>query len=115
MKTLNIPQNAQVKIRTGISSDALVSTDVNINDKIIKKSSLYKFTSDLGVVSDLKHKGLTIVSKLFVSDGNIDAIMNSTQVENILLYEDQKINLDIEKTKITEYFFIVYSSANLTF
>ncbi|MCD0470798.1 hypothetical protein [Flavobacterium sp. JAS] len=115
MDTLNIPENTVVKLQVNISSDAVVATNVSINDVIVKKSTQYKFTTDLGTVSLLTHKGLSVVSSFFVSTGNIDAIMNVTQVSNSLLYDNQKVELQVYKQKITQNFFIVYSSVNLTF
>lgn len=115
MDTLNIPENAEVKLQTNISSDAIVATNVSINDVIVKKSTQYKFTTDLGPVSLLTHKGLSVVSSFFVSTGNLDSIMNVTQVNSILLYDSQKIELQVYKQKITQNFFIVYSSVNLIF
>lgn len=115
METLQIPPEAQVRLDVAISSDTHVATNVSINDAIVEKSSEYHFTAELGVVSQLTNKGLTVVSTFFVQTGNLTAIMKATRVDNTLLYDDQQVCLKVHKRKISATLFIVYSSVTLEF
>ncbi|HRB70981.1 hypothetical protein [Flavobacterium sp. WV_118_3] len=110
MKTIRIPEGAQVKLQAVISSDAIVATNISLNDVIVRQSKLYKFSIDLGDISTLDNKEMSIVSSFFVPAGsNITPIFNTTQVAYTLLYNDERFEMTVEKQKITASFFIAYA------
>lgn len=112
METIIIPKEALVRLKTAISSDAVVATNVSLNDVIVKKSAQYKFNMELGSGADLDHNSLSIVSSFFVS-GNIKQVINTTQVTYTVLFSDEIHEMTVEKQKITDTFFIAYAYVKL--
>lgn len=80
MEQFEMTPNSEVKLMVSISSAAIVGSNVSINDKIIKKSIAYKFTTKLGNSNDLKDKILTSFSNFSTHDGNAESIINTTKV-----------------------------------
>lgn len=114
METIRIPEGAQVKLQVAISSDAVVATNVSLNDIIVKKSAQYKFNMELGVANELDNNGLSIVSSFFVSTGNINQIINATQAIFTVLFNDESHTIAVQKQKMSNTFFIVYAYVELS-
>lgn len=109
METVNIPEGVQVKLSVVISSDAIVATNVSLNDIIVKKSAQYKLNMELGVSNELNNKGMSVVSSFFVSTGNIDQILNATHAAFTVSFNDESHSIAVQKQKISNTFFIVYA------
>ncbi len=105
MKTIKIKKDSLVKLYVKISSDAIVGSNVSLDDVVIKKSIQYSFNIGLENVND---KILSVVSNFFVSTGNIDAIMNNTNVTYTIKSDDIPKEFNGEKIKINDNLFMVY-------
>lgn len=114
METISIPEGAQVKLQVAISSEAIVGTNVSLNDVIIRQSKQYKFNMELGTISELNNNGLSIVSSFFVTTGNINQIINNTLATYTISHDNQSHEITVTKQKITNTFFIVYAYVKLT-
>lgn len=113
METINLPEGVQIKLQVAISSDALVATNIRIGNTIIS-SKQYKFTKNLGNISELENSKMTIGANFYVSDNNINQIMNATQVIFKILYDGESQELSIQKKKRTDDFFTVYAYVKFT-
>ncbi|GEM_PF-1275465 len=114
MKTISIPEGAQVKLQAVISSDAIGVTNINLNDVLFKQRKQNKFNIDLGDISILDNKEMSIVTTFFnPTSGAITPIFNTTQVAYTLLYNDERFEMTVEKQKITSSFFIAYAYIKL--
>lgn len=109
MKTIAISKSKSIQLFVKISSDAVVGSNVSINDLVVKKSAQYNFKKDLGNIDDLNNKVLSVVSNFFVSTGNIDSIMKTTNVTYTLKVSDNESHKFIcKKVKINEVLFMAY-------
>lgn len=108
METISVPEGSHLKLQVSISSDALVATNIRIGSTITS-SKQYKFNKDLGNISDLENSKMTIGSNFFVSDDNINQIMNATQVTFKISHNGESQELSIQKKKRTDDFFTVYA------
>ncbi|WP_430410250.1 hypothetical protein [Kordia sp.] len=108
METFEMTTNSSVNLSVGISSDANVGSNVNLNDKLIKKSRQYSFKSDIGNSNDIHNGMLSVVSNFFVNDNNIDIIMNNTTVKYLLKDSMNTKNYECKKVKINNNLFMAY-------
>ena len=106
MDVINIPDGAKIKLRAVISSDAIVVTHIRIGGKV-STSSQYKFTKDLGIVTEPETR-LTIGAN-FYAERNISQIINATQVDFEILFDDESYKLTVEKKKRAEDHFTAYA------
>lgn len=113
METVSIPEGAQAKLQIAISSEAIVGTNVSLNDVIIRQSKQYKFNMELQPITELDNSGMSIVSSFFVTTGNINQILNNTLASYTISYDDQSHEIKVAKQKITDTFFIVYAYVKL--
>lgn len=100
--------NSPIKLQVKISSDAIVGSNVNLENQLIKKSIAYNFATDLGNSNDLTDNKLSVVSNFFVHGNNIDAIMNSTTVSYTLKDDVNSQEYSGNKIKIDDRLFMVY-------
>lgn len=110
MDTINIPKGTQIKLRVAISSDAIVVTHIRIGEKV-STSSQYKFIRDLGTITESESR-LTIGAN-FYTEKNIGPIMNATQVNFKIVFDDQTHELTVEKKKRAEDHFTAYAYVKL--
>lgn len=80
MEQFKMTPNSAVKLTVSISSAAIVGSNVSINDKIIKKSIAYKFTTQLGNSEDLRGKFLTSFSNFSTHKERSNKISDGTKV-----------------------------------
>ncbi len=113
METFKMANDSPLKLKVKISSDAIVGSNVRLEEKIIKKSIAYQFDSNMGNTKDLKNKKVTIVSNFFVHDGNIDVIMNNTNVIYTFIDNDNSIDYSGKKLKIDDEMFMIYALIKL--
>ncbi len=113
METVKIQAGLSVKLFVKISTVAIVGSNVSLDDNVIKKSTQYDFTVDLGLIDHIDNKVLSIVTNYFISSGNIDTIMNSTQVSYALKYRNDSKELPHEKVKINNNLFMSYKVIKL--
>jgi len=113
MEDVFIGMDNDVKLFVKISSDAIVGSNVSLNDSLVKKSGLYSFNVDLGNSNILDNNKLSIGSNFFVSDGNVDSFLRNTSVTCILKFGDDTKEFFCENVKITESFFIAFLVINL--
>jgi len=107
METIKIPEGVQIKLKTTISSDAIVGTNVRLGNKI-KAYTNNIFTHDLGDISEIEDKKMTVQSNFNVTQ-NIDQIMGATQVILEISYNGQSHKLTVKKKKIFSQLFITYA------
>lgn len=112
MQTITIPEGFPIKLQITISSDAFVVTNIRLKNAITS-SKLYKFTRDLGNITELQDSKMTIASNFYVEDDNIDQIFNNTLVNFKILYNGLSQDLDVELKKRTSDFFTAYSYVKL--
>ncbi|MEP3836927.1 MAG: hypothetical protein ABJM36_04740 [Algibacter sp.] len=108
MKTIEILAGERIKLNVNISSGANVGSNVSLDDKMIKKSHTNNFTVDLGLINDIDGQVLSVVSNFFVAGGNIDAIMETTHVLNIISPETTPPEIEASKVKISPTLFMAY-------
>lgn len=113
MKTFKMSTNSEVKLNVKISTEALVGTNVKLDSKIIKKSSTYNFSANLGNSSDIVNKKLNVVTNCFVTDENIDPILENTVFKINLKDDENEQNYEGKKLKIDDEFFIVFDVIEL--
>ena len=113
METVSITEGSQAKLQIAISSEAIVGTNVSLNDVIIRQSKQYKFNMELQPIAELDNSGMSIVSSFFVTTGNINHILNNTIATFTISYDDQSHEIKVTKQKITATFFIVYAYVKL--
>jgi hypothetical protein len=113
MEKFKMSNNSPVKLQVKISSDAIVGSNVSLENQLIKKSITYGFNADLGNSNELTDKKLSIVSNFFVHDNNIDAIMNTTVVSYTLKDDVNSQQYSGKTIKIDNQLFMVYLVINL--
>ena len=113
MKIIKIPDVKPVKLSVKISSDANVGSNISINDEVVKKSIQYDFSIEHDKISEIYGKVVSVVSNFFVQGGNIDSIMNNTNVSYTIKYNDQIEKFVGEKVKINPVLFMVYFVAKI--
>lgn len=99
MEIFEMTENAAVNLQVRISSDAIVGSNVSLNDKLIRKSSSYGFEVPLGEAVDLDGQVLSSVSNFFVSR-NLDEIFDVTSVKFVLKNGAKSKVIDARKVKI---------------
>lgn len=112
METFKMQTNSNVKLLVHISSDALAGSNVRLNETIIKKSTSYKFSVDLGNSNDLNNSKVTEFSN-FLATGNIDAIIASTTVKCTLKDGTNTETFLCKTLKIDEEYFIALQTIKL--
>jgi hypothetical protein len=113
MEEFQMTPNSKVTLSVAISSAAIVGSNVSINDKMIKKSIAYKFTTELGNSNDLKNKIVTSFSNFSTHTRNSDLIVNSTIINYKI--NDKKNVKEFTGTlvKINENGFVIYVDIEL--
>lgn len=99
MEIFEMTENSAVNLRVRISSDAIVGSNVSLNDKLIRKSSAYGFEVPLGEAGDLDGQVLSSVSNFFVST-NLDRIFDVTRIKFVLKNGAKTKEIDAQKVKI---------------
>jgi hypothetical protein len=101
MEEFQMTPNSKVTLSVSINSDAVVGSNVSINDKMIKKSIAYKFTTELGNSNDLKNKVLTSFSNFSTHGMDANSIIKNTKVTytindgaNTKSYEGTLVGID---------------------
>ncbi len=108
MEEVILGKNKDVKLVVKISSDAMVGSNVSLNDTKVRNSGLYNFNSNLGNSKELDSKILSIVSNFFVSDGNIKMILKNTSVTYVLKFGEETKEFTCKKVKINAHLFMAY-------
>ncbi|EZH75634.1 hypothetical protein ATO12_02265 [Aquimarina atlantica] len=113
MKTFKMSANSEVKLNVKISTEALVGTNVKLDSKILKKSSTYNFSTNLGNSTDIVNKKLNVVTNCFVTDENIDPILENAVFKITLKDDENEQSYEGKKLKIDDEFFIVFTVVEL--
>ena len=108
MEQFKMTPNSPVKLTVSISSAAIVGSNVSINDKIIKKSIAYKFTTQLGNSEDLRGKFLTSFSNFSTHGENADAIINATKVTYTMRDSEKSKQYNGKLVKIDDNLYTIY-------
>jgi len=108
MKIIKIPKGSDVKLQVNISSEASVGSNVSLDDVIIKRSTAYNFTKELGKIEDLDGKTVSGSSNFFVNIGDIDLIKTNTIVEYRFKFNEEEKKLTCEKTKLNGRMFVAF-------
>ena len=113
MEEFKMQPNSSVRLLVKISSDAVVGSNVSVDEKIVKKSIQYSFSVDLGNSNDLNNSEVTTFSNFIVKTGNIDQIIESTTLR-CTLKDGSSSKVYTGKTlKIDNSYFIALSNINL--
>lgn len=113
MENLEITSGSDVRLLVSVSSDAIAGSNVTLNDAVIKKSTQYSFSVDLGKIDDLHNKIVSIVSNFLVTAGNIDPIFNATQIKYTFKFGEDSKEYTCEKVKINNALFMGYFMVKL--
>lgn len=108
METIKIKAGLSVKLFVEVSSEAIVGSYVSLNDNVVKRSQLYGFNIDLGVIDEIDKNVLSSASNFFVSIGDINPIFNNTIVTYTLKYGNEKKSFNGDKVKINDDLFMAY-------
>lgn len=114
MKQFQMTPNSEVKLTVAISSAAIVGSNVSINDKMIKKSIAYKFTTQLGRSNDLKNKILTSFSNFSTHNENAEDIINATKVVCTVSDSENSEQYTGKLVKIHANAYVIYIVLELT-
>ena len=108
METIEISDGSDVNLIVAISTEAIVGSNVSLNDHIIKESQSYAFTTGLGNISNLNNKVLSSASKFNVALGDFDPVFNNTIVTYTLEHGGNSTNIPSEKVKASDNLFMAY-------
>lgn len=108
METIEISDGSDVNLIVAISTEAIVGSNVSLNDNIIKESQSYTFTTGLGNISNLDNKVLSSSSTFHVALGDFDPIFNNTIVTYTLVHGGNSTNIPSDKVKINDNLFMAY-------
>lgn len=108
METIEIKAGLSVNLFVEISSEAIVGSYVSLNDNVVKRSQLYHFNIDLGIIDDIDNSILSSVSNFFVSVGDITPIFNNTIVTYTLKFGNEEKSFSGDKVKISNDLFMAY-------
>ena len=81
MEIFKMKTEETVKLNVSISSDAVVGSNVSLNDKVVKKSASNVFTVTLGKSDILHNAKVAIVSNFMVHNTSIESIIQTTEIE----------------------------------
>jgi len=115
METIKINSGEEVTLSVKISSDAIVGSNVSLNEKIVKKSTAYSFTVALGKIDDIHVEEVhgnkvKVISNFIVQGGNIDDIMNTSHVDITITSLSTSKTLKAKNVKIDSSMFMSHQT-----
>ncbi len=113
MEIFEMIENSEIRLIVKISSEALVGSNVSLNDNLVKKSSTYTFSVNLGNSNIINNSVLSSVSNFFIQNDNIDTIMNNTMISYVINDSEKTKTYTAEKVKINSNLFMGYAVIKL--
>ena len=113
MEIFNMRTEETVKLNVSISSDAVVGSNVSLNQKVVKKSASNVFTVTLGKSDILKNAKIAIVSNFMVHNTSIESIIQTTEIIYTLKSGNDRKRYRAQLVKINANIFMGYTIIDL--
>ena len=105
METIEINPGTNVNLNIKVSSDAIFTSHVKLENTIVKQSKTNNFTVNVGNIDNIDENTLSSFTSFFVNTGNIDSIKSNTTLNYTLKFGDFSKKLESTITKVSDNYF----------